>query len=57
MNYTVISPHIMCNRCNYTQKADSKYCSACGCSFVFSEPDAWSNQIQTTNKTIKEYGR
>ncbi len=44
MNYTILKPRKMCNRCSNIQDVDSKHCSACGASFVFGEQDAWKSK-------------
>ena len=54
MNYTVISPKIICNICSHQQWADAKHCSACGVSFVFGEPNAWERPTFTSNTTYQE---
>ncbi len=55
MNYSVVNPKIVCNRCNHVQWADANHCSACGISFVFGEPDAWETQVFTSDKTTLDH--
>ena len=43
INCTKIEPTLKCNVCSHIQSVDSTHCSACGKSFVFGEPDAWTS--------------
>ena len=47
MNCVILDARKVCNRCSNIQSFDSKYCCACGVSFVFGEPDAWKPKTFT----------
>ena len=51
MNYSIVSPKIVCNQCSHEQWADAKHCSACGISFVWGEPNAWERKVYASATT------
>ncbi len=40
MNFTLIAPKALCDRCGNIQPVGGKHCDSCGTSFVFGTPDA-----------------